>query len=119
MNAYTEVDCIYFNIGKWTSFARYLSDGSIKTGTYLGDPPYQSFSSKQYPKALKQYHAAEHKVYNAFSYNIRQASEDNCITQLQAYVPNLKEAMSAPEFSYSVVVLFYCFSGAAIYGMLA
>lgn len=105
MDAYSEIDCIYFSIGNKTSYAKYIrplqQEGimpEIETGTYSGSPPYQSIK-RPLPKLLKQYHCAEHKVYNSFMAKIKGLPDAISLDKLALRVPELSEARAASPFS--------------------
>lgn len=105
MDAYSEVDCVYFSIGDKTAYAKYvpklisdLGEPELKTGTYEGKPPYKSVK-RPLPKLLKQYHAAEHKVYNSFMSKIKKLPENSSLDKLSQQVPSLEESQVASSFS--------------------
>ena len=105
MDAYVEEHCVYFSIGNKTSYARYQALGEeeqkmqeIKTATYQGSPPYKVLA-RPMPTLLKQYHAAEHKVYNSFMQKIKPLPQQAGLSELAQELPSLDEARSASSFS--------------------
>ena len=101
MDGYSEIDTIYFSVGDKTSYAKYvpkLIDELIETGTYQGSPPYRPVS-KPLPKLLRQYHAAEHQVYNCFLDKIKQIDSKAKLNEFQNYIPRVEEAKHTNPFS--------------------
>ncbi len=105
MDGYSEIDTIYFSVGDKTSYAKYvpklidsLNDKNIETGTYIGSPPYKPVS-KPLPKLLKQYHAAEHQVYNCFLNKIKEIDSKAKLKEFQNYIPRVEEAKKTNPFS--------------------
>jgi hypothetical protein len=122
MDAYSEIDTIYFSVADKTSYAKYIpklidqlntehstlkgkgseaelyQDFQIKTGTYQGLPPYKSVE-KPLPKLLKQYHAAEHQVYNCFLNKTKKLSSKTKLNEFQNYIPAIEEAKRTDPFS--------------------
>ena len=97
MNGYSEVGSIYFMVGERTSFARQL-DGEIVTGSYIGPPPFKPLKGKA-SYLLRQYHAAEHKVYNAFMKNIERLKRESSLSELSKHLPSLEEVKKTSSFS--------------------
>ncbi len=101
MDGYSEIDTIYFSVGDKTSYAKYVPklidklnsqvDLQVETGTYQGSPPYKSLS-RPLPKLLKQYHAAEHQVYNCFQNKIQKLDSKAQLHEFQNYIPRVEEA---------------------------
>jgi hypothetical protein len=112
MDGYSEVDTIYFSVGNKTSYAKYVpklidtlndkyseaKEFQIKTGTYQGSPPYKPVE-KPLPKLLKQYHAAEHQVYNCFLNKTKKLSSKTKLNEFQNYIPAIEEAKRTNPFS--------------------
>ncbi len=104
MNGYSEIGAIYFSIGDKTSVARYLKPGAgqkrevLVMETYTGSPPY-SYIHGRMPKILRQYHAAEHQVYNAFTRKIRHLPKRASLGEIREYVPSLVEAKNSKSHS--------------------
>lgn len=110
MDGYSEIDAVYFSVANKTSYAKYvpklISELSsqvnmakvIETGTYEGFPPYKPIDGKV-PTLLKQYHSAEHQVYNSFMKNIKNLDADTQLAEFQKYIPKLEEAKIANSFS--------------------
>ncbi len=120
MDGYSEIDTIYFSVGDKTSYAKYvpklidklnneqatandknpkqLKELTIETGTYIGSPPYKPVP-RPLPKLLKQYHAAEHQVYNCFLSKIKQIDSKAKLNEFQNYIPRVEEAQDSNPFS--------------------
>ncbi len=104
MNGYSEIGAIYFAIADKTSVARYLKPvqgtGSERmvTETYLGDPPY-SYITGRMPRILRQYHAAEHQVYNSFKQKIRKVPAQASLSEIAKHVPSLEEVKQCQSHS--------------------
>ncbi len=133
MDAYSEIDAVYFSIGDKTSYAKYIpkliddklprlkkdSDRAertcrqmedlgfqrksnvqheIKTGSYKGTPPYKAVKHPL-PKLLKQYHTAEHQVYNCFLNKARTLAAEAQLNEFKDYIPEIAEAKKANPFS--------------------
>ena len=104
MDGYSEIGAIYFAIANKTSVARYLKATSsnkqelLVTETYLGSPPY-SFIRGRMPKLLKQYHAAEHQVYNCFMDKIRHLPARATLSEISMMVPTLAEVQNTKSHS--------------------
>ena len=79
--------------------ARYLkSSDQILTETYIGSPPY-SYIRGVMPSILRQYHAAEHKVYNCFMRKIRKLPNDAPLSKLAEQIPSLHEVRNSSSHS--------------------
>lgn len=122
MDGYSEIDTIYFSLGEKTSYAKYIpklidtlntgnsktikkasniqSEGEfqIKTGTYQGSPPYKPIE-KPLPKLLRQYHTAEHQVYNCFLNKSKKLNSEAKLHEFQNYIPAIEEAKRTNPFS--------------------
>lgn len=112
MQGYSEIGAIYFLIGEHTSYARYYN-GLIEAGTYKGEPPYQAIKGS-ISKELRQYHAAEHKVYNAFMHKIKNLDVNLSINELSQYLPSLEEVRNAPLSSYLCGTTIFLLSGLSL-----
>ncbi len=107
MNGYSEIDAIYFSIGKKTSFAKYLDAQddcgnprrNLVKGTYIGDPPYKKITSSL-SSEHRQYHAAEHIVYNNFMNKIKKLAPDTPLNVFQNFVPKFEELNKEKSFSF-------------------
>lgn len=122
MDAYSEEGCVYFSVGTKTSYARYHPwrgeekiMQKIQTGTYRGSPPYKSLT-RPMPILLKQYHAAEHKVYNGFMNKVKTLPEQSSLCELSEAVPSLAEAQSASSFSLFCGTTVFISSGILLLG---
>lgn len=104
MDGYSEIGSIYFAIGDKTSVARYIKPEptskreKIVTETYTGSPPY-SFIRGRMPELLKQYHAAEHKVYNCFMDKIKHLPARATLSELAKCIPTLTEVQNSKSHS--------------------
>jgi|GEM_PF-2061872 len=104
MDGYSEIGAIYFSIGDKTSVARYIKamrqdkDTELVVEKYVGSPPY-SYISGRMPKVLRQYHAAEHQVYNAYMAKIKHLPRNASLSELRAFVPSLQEARNSKSHS--------------------
>jgi uncharacterized membrane protein SirB2 len=116
MDGYSEIDTIYFSVADKTSYAKYVpklidtlngkypeakqyQEFQIKTGTYQGSPPYKPVE-KPLPKLLKQYHAAEHQVYNCFLNKAKKLNSQASLREFQNFIPELEEAKRTTPFSF-------------------
>lgn len=113
MQGYSEIGTIYFLIGEYTSYARYYN-GLIESGTYKGEPPFQAIKGS-IPKELKQYHAAEHKVYNAFMQKIRDLDANTRIEELRKHIPSIEEVRKASSSSYLCGTTIFLLSGLSLF----
>jgi hypothetical protein len=82
----------------------------ISTGTYQGSPPYKVIKGP-FPKILRQYHAAEHQVYNCFMDKIKRLPADSSLVELAAHIPSLEETRRAGSFSGFCASTFAFYSG--------
>ncbi len=106
MDGYSEIGAIYFSIGDKTSVARYLKPAQqtasnieqLVVETYIGNPPY-SYIQGRMPKVLRQYHAAEHQVYNAYLSKVRHLPKRASLSELRQFVPTLQEAKNTKSHS--------------------
>lgn len=109
MQAYCDENCIYFSISSSTGFAGY--DGTrITRGGYTGSPPFKP-ANIPYSNKLKSKHSAEHKVYNAFLQNLKSLSANLDLAELEKYLPNIKQAKLADDFSLYCGSTYYLGSG--------
>lgn len=107
MDGYSEIGAIYFSVGDTTSVAKYV-DNRIVTKTFEGPPPYQTIKGK-IPLLLKQYHAAEHQVYNCFMKKIKRVKRDAKLSDLASYVPTMEEVEKTKPFSiFCGTTIFLC-----------
>lgn len=109
MDGYSEIDAVYFSVANKTAYAKYIpkliselssqsANKIIETGTFEGLPQYKVINTK-IPTLLKQYHAAEHQVYNSFMQKIKDLNADTQLSKFQNYIPKLYEAKAASSFS--------------------
>lgn len=115
MDGYSEIDTIYFSVADKTSYAKYVpklidtlndkyselkpcQEFEIQTGTYQGSPPYKPVE-RPLPKLLKQYHAAEHQVYNCFLNKAKKLNSKAELNEFQNYIPAIEEAKRTNSFS--------------------
>lgn len=89
MDGYSEIGAIYFSVGESTSFAKF-ENGKIIADTYMGAPPYKSIKGKV-PFLLRQFHAAEHQVYNCFMNKAKKLKYEADFNQLALCIPSLDE----------------------------
>lgn len=107
MNAYSEVDAIYFQIGSLTGFAKLIND-TVHQGYFIGEPPYKS-QTLPFTTKLREYHAAEHKVYNAFMSKNQNLKAEAQLDDLA--LPSLNEIRKASSFSLMCGSTIYLGSG--------
>lgn len=98
MDGYSEIGAIYFSVDDRTSFAKF-QDGKIITDTYVGAPPYKSIEGSV-PYSLRQYHAAEHQVYNSFMEKIDRIANDASLEELAKFIPSMEEVEKTNPFSF-------------------
>lgn len=106
MEGYSETGAIYFSRGQSTSFARLpkVIDGNrdlesqFITGSYDGAPPYKKIDGKL-PVILREYHSAEHQVFNAFQKKISKKDTNASIKELAEEIPDLEEIKDSNDYS--------------------
>lgn len=107
MDGYSEPGAIYFSIGKKTAYAKIDLDeifyanedlAPIKTGSYLGTPPYRTING-ELSRLAKEFHAAEHKVYNCFQEKIKNLKANSSLKIIRKFIPKLDEIEKAKPFS--------------------
>lgn len=126
MNGYCEIGKIYYAIADKTGFAKYpdgfseacLSiinnyDSLIETGTYQGEPPFKRIEGKL-SKVHREYHSAEHKVYNCFKSKIKDLDKDAGLDELKAKIPSLEEVKEHTDFSLFCGTTIFLFSGSVL-----
>lgn len=114
MDAYSEIDTIYFSVGEKTSYAKYVpklidklngkysepeQEFQIQTATYQGSPPYKPVE-RPLPRLLKQYHAAEHQVYNCFLNKTKKLNSKTQLSEFKNYIPAIEEAKRTDPYSF-------------------
>jgi len=123
MNGYCEIGKIYYAIADKTAFAKYPDGFSeaclslvnnyeslIETGSYQGEPPFKRIQAKL-SKVHREYHSAEHKVYNCFNSKIKNLSKDAEIKELRRKIPSLEEVKAHSDFSPFCGTTIFLFSG--------
>lgn len=108
MDGYSEIGAIYYSIGNKTSFAKIdtTTDTNkdqwqkhIECGTYTGCPPYRPIKSPL-NKLAKQYHCAEHLVYNSFMQKIKKLPANAKLEEFQKYIPSFEEIKKTSAHSF-------------------
>ncbi len=107
MDAYSEVDAIYFSIANKTAYAKYVA-GKLLKGSYIGCPPYHCLLGPASFR-LRQFHTAEHQVYNAFMAKAKTLPAEASLSELAIRMPSLDEARRGSPFSIFCGTTF-CFS---------
>ena len=126
MNGYCEVGKIYYAIADKTAFAKYPEGFSesclrnitnheslIETGFYQGEPPFKTITGKL-SRIHRQYHSAEHKVFNCFSNKIKRLKKDASLEELSKKIPSLEEVKEYSDFSPFCGTTIFLFSGCAL-----
>lgn len=126
MNGYCEPGKIYFAIADKTSYAKYPDGFSesrlrlinnyedlIETGSYKGTPPYKKIKGNL-SYIYRQYHSAEHKVYNCFMHKIKGLRKDASLKELKKKIPHLEEVKKFSDFSPFCGTTILIFSGIAL-----
>jgi hypothetical protein len=124
MNGYCEPGSIYYQIAQKTAYAKYPRAFSetflesinnykvlIETGSYIGDPPYQRIN--RLSKTHREYHCAEHQVYNCFKSKIKTLARNSSLETLAQYLPSLNEARKTSPYNI------YCGTTIGIFSALA
>ena len=110
MNGYCEPGRIYYQAARKTAYAKYSREFSekflasinnyallIETGSYIGEPPYRRID--RLSKTHKEYHCAEHQVYNCFKAKIKNLPKDSSLETLALYLPSLNEARKTSPYN--------------------
>lgn len=126
MNGYCEIGKIYYAIADKTGFAKYPDgfseaclkiinnyDSLIETGSYQGEPPFKRIKGKL-SKVHREYHSAEHKVYNCFKSKIKDLKADASLKELREKLPSLEEVKGYPDFSIFCGTTIFLFSGSVL-----
>jgi hypothetical protein len=124
MNGYCEPGRIYYQVAHKTAYAKYPREFSenflasinnysvlIETGSYIGEPPYKRINKLN--RIHREYHCAEHQVYNCFKSKIQTLSKDSSLETLAEYLPRLEEAQKASPYTI------YCGTTIGIFSAIA
>lgn len=111
MIGYCQKDKIFFTIGSITAFASLPENldpntyslnhlnKKIVTGSFCGLPDFKELDQKL-DEQHKQFHAAEHKVFNAFIKKIKKLPANTSRQKLAEYLPNLHEIRKSLDYSF-------------------
>lgn len=111
MEGYSEPGAVYFSIGKQTAFAKInLNNSQIITGSYFGAPPYKKIQGKL-SNLAKEFHAAEHQVYNCFRKKIQKLKSNASLRLLKRFIPRIEEVADTKPFALNCGTTVFLSSG--------